>query len=377
MRNFFYRGRHVVEPPCTLQLSFTSSICIIAYLPSKSPRMFALRRSALRILTSSPASFANKPRTFTSLSCHTLRQTKPASQFLFYQRRWATTEAEEQKDAEEAPISKLQPTSAEEVENAIESDNAQAAATEASNSSGNFAGAPAGGDAPGLFSMSGQSSRLDSDRSERLSVPKPTVYVGNLFFDVTEDDVSRELGRFGQIKHVRLLRDSRGLSKGQGSPFQNLPKSITDIFSAATAAIEALHQQIYEGRRLVVQYAAYTTEEMNKRRQQRQPDTGSQEPKNPPSKTLFIGNMSFEMTDRDLNNLFRGIRNVVDVRVAIDRRTGQPRGFAHADFIDIKSAMEAMKVLKEKETYGRRLRVDYSFGNTVAPKNQSPPPSQQ
>ena len=79
--------------------------------------------------------------------------------------------------------------------------------------------------------------------------------------------------------------------------------------------------------------------------------------------------MSFEMTDRDLNNLFRGIRNVIDVRVAIDRRTGQPRGFAHADFTDVKSAMEALKVLADKENYGRKLRVDYSYGPSNAPRN--------
>ena len=80
--------------------------------------------------------------------------------------------------------------------------------------------------------------------------------------------------------------------------------------------------------------------------------------------------MSFEMTDRDLNALFKGIKNVIDVRVAIDRRTGQPRGFAHADFIDVKSAMEAMKVLETKETYGRKLRLDYSYGPNNAPRNQ-------
>jgi nucleolin len=95
------------------------------------------------------------------------------------------------------------------------------------------------------------------------------------------------------------------------------------------------------------------------------------EKKNPPSKTLFIGNMSWEMTDRDLNNLFRGIRNVIDVRVAIDRRTRPPRGFAHADFIDVKSAMEAEKVLQGKETYGRKLKIDYSYGSSVAPRNQA------
>ena len=146
--------------------------------------------------------------------------------------------------------------------------------------------------------------------------------------------------------------------------------------NAATNAIQSLHQQLFEGRRLVVQYAAFTSEEMDKRHQSSTDAPYRNKAKNPPSKTLFIGNMSFEMTDRDLNNLFRGIRNVVDVRVAIDRRTGQPRGFAHADFVDVKSAMEALQLLSEKETYGRRLRVDYSFGNSMAPRNQGVPPQQ-
>lgn len=44
--------------------------------------------------------------------------------------------------------------------------------------------------------------------------PKPTVYVGNLFFDVTENDLQKEFARFGTIKNVRLIKDVRGLSKG-------------------------------------------------------------------------------------------------------------------------------------------------------------------
>ena len=70
--------------------------------------------------------------------------------------------------------------------------------------------------------------------------------------------------------------------------------------------------------------------------------------------------MSFEMSDRDLNNLFREIKNVIDVRVAIDRRTGQPRGFAHADFVHTKDAEVAMEGLQGKVVCGRPLRVDYS-----------------
>ena len=51
---------------------------------------------------------------------------------------------------------------------------------------------------------------------------------------------------------------------------------------------------------------------------------------------------------------------MLDVRVAIDRRSGQPRGFAHADFTDVESAVTAKKALEQKSVYGRQLRVDYS-----------------
>lgn len=81
--------------------------------------------------------------------------------------------------------------------------------------------------------------------------------------------------------------------------------------------------------------------------------------------------MSFEMTDKDLNDLFREIKNVIDVRVAIDRRTGQPRGFAHADFVDVASASKAFEILQSKEIYGRKLRVDYSLSSTQTRNNPS------
>jgi nucleolin len=116
--------------------------------------------------------------------------------------------------------------------------------------------------------------------------------------------------------------------------------------------------QVFEGRNLVVQF--HRAKPQGSRPSGGAPGFAS----NPPSKTLFIGNMSFEMSDKDLNDLFRDIRNVMDVRVAIDRRTGQPRGFAHADFIDVASATKAKEVLAAKTIYGRNLRVDFSKSST-------------
>ena len=44
--------------------------------------------------------------------------------------------------------------------------------------------------------------------------PTKQLYVGNLFFDVTEDDLRREFSRHGTVTNVRVVYDARGLSKG-------------------------------------------------------------------------------------------------------------------------------------------------------------------
>ncbi|KEF60038.1 uncharacterized protein A1O9_04888 [Exophiala aquamarina CBS 119918] len=194
----------------------------------------------------------------------------------------------------------------------------------------------------------------------RQAEKKNTVYIGNLFFDITESELVKEFTQFGTISRCKIIRDNRGMSKG----FAYLEFAELE---SAESAIKTMNMQLYEGRRMTVQYAARDSSSF-------EPKHSAEHTMNPPSKTLFVGNMSFEMTDRDLGNLFRGIRNVIDVRVAIDRRTGQPRGFAHADFIDVKSAMEALKVLKDKETYGRKLRVDYSYNASTSPRNQEGSP---
>jgi nucleolin len=128
----------------------------------------------------------------------------------------------------------------------------------------------------------------------------------------------------------------------------------------AVRAVESSNQQVFQGRRLAVQF----------HRPRQAINSRTQGGANPPSKTLFIGNMSFEMSDKDLSDLFREVRNVIDVRIAIDRRTGQPRGFAHADFIDVASASKAMEFLKNKELYGRQLRVDYSLSTPRTPQRE-------
>jgi RNA recognition motif-containing protein len=109
-----------------------------------------------------------------------------------------------------------------------------------------------------------------------------------------------------------------------------------------------MHQSFYEGRRTICQYASGNYQ------------AADPKPTRPPSRNLFIGNLACDLKDRELNDIFKSVRNVIDVRVAIDRKSGTPRGFAHADFLDIPSAQVAAEILASKAPHGRRLRVDFS-----------------
>ncbi|KLJ10813.1 hypothetical protein EMPG_13814 [Blastomyces silverae] len=59
----------------------------------------------------------------------------------------------------------------------------------------------------------------DTLKKEPLPPLKPndTIYVGNLFFEVTAEDLKRDMAKFGNIHSVRIVYDSRGLSRGLNS----------------------------------------------------------------------------------------------------------------------------------------------------------------
>lgn len=104
--------------------------------------------------------------------------------------------------------------------------------------------------------------------------------------------------------------------------------------------------QVLEGRQMTVQYARGPMQ--------------AKEDGHPPSTTVYIGSLPFSLTDRDLQDLFKDIHGYYDVRFPVDRRSGLPIGYAHADFHTVEQATEAVEVLRRKWVQGRRLRVGYS-----------------
>lgn len=79
-----------------------------------------------------------------------------------------------------------------------------------------------------------------------------------------------------------------------------------------------------------------------------------------PQSTLYIGNISRQLTNAELEDLFKSLKNVLEIRVAVDKDTGDPRGFAHAEFVDVDSAIAAKEELDGKTFHGRDLVTDFA-----------------
>lgn len=124
-------------------------------------------------------------------------------------------------------------------------------------------------------------------------------------------------------------------------------------------AIEGTDNSFWHGRRI---HVAERTAKSSKSKEQRAMG---------PTKSIYIGNIPYETTDAELNRMFRELDNVKDVRVAVDRTTGWPRGFAHADFHDVEAATAAIAKLQGTTIGGRQLRLDYAAEATRGARDNS------
>ena len=84
---------------------------------------------------------------------------------------------------------------------------------------------------------------------------------------------------------------------------------------------------------------------------------------------LYVGNLSFETTENDLQDLFEQHGAVSEVNLMMDRMTGKSRGFAFITMNDGAQANAAMSALNGHELNGRALTV-----NEARPRPDRPRP---
>jgi cold-inducible RNA-binding protein len=76
------------------------------------------------------------------------------------------------------------------------------------------------------------------------------------------------------------------------------------------------------------------------------------------AKKLYVGNLTYETTDGDLQNLFGPFGTVQSAQVIMDRDTGRSKGFGFVEMNSGDEAQAAIDALHDKDNNGRRLTVN-------------------
>jgi len=82
---------------------------------------------------------------------------------------------------------------------------------------------------------------------------------------------------------------------------------------------------------------------------------------------LYVGNLAFETTENDLQDLFEQHGAVSEVHLMMDRMTGKSRGFAFVTMNNDEQAKAAMGATNGTELNGRSLNV-----NEARPREERP-----
>jgi RNA recognition motif-containing protein len=82
---------------------------------------------------------------------------------------------------------------------------------------------------------------------------------------------------------------------------------------------------------------------------------------------LFVGNLSYQTAENDLQDYFSQAGVVTSVNLMLDKMTGKSRGFAFIEFATAEEANKAVEEFHNKEFQGRALTV-----NIARPREERP-----
>lgn len=82
--------------------------------------------------------------------------------------------------------------------------------------------------------------------------------------------------------------------------------------------------------------------------------------------SIYVGNLSYEVTKDDLNTVFAEYGTVKRVQLPVDRETGRPRGFGFVEMSSDAEEEAAIQALDGAEWMGRDLKV-----NKARPREES------
>ncbi|GJL82810.1 MAG: RNA-binding protein [marine bacterium B5-7] len=86
---------------------------------------------------------------------------------------------------------------------------------------------------------------------------------------------------------------------------------------------------------------------------------------------IYVGNLSYSVTEDELQNLFAEFGVVTSANLIMDRETGRSKGFGFVEMENKEEAETAIKAIDGKEVGGRSLKVNEA---RPRPERSSKPP---
>ncbi|GME79204.1 unnamed protein product [Ambrosiozyma monospora] len=217
----------------------------------------------------------------------------------------------------------------------------------------------------------------EGDYSEKPKKPEPrskfAVWIGNLSYETTSEDIvsfivaktaeypewTPELSddepcmiKEKDITRVHLPKNGR---KNKGFAHVDFKKP-----SQLVAAI-SLSEKDLNGRNLLIK---------DSHSFQGRPEKVKVLSKNPPSRILFVGNLSFDTKEEILEEHFRHCGEIVRIRMATFEDSGKCKGFAFIDFRDEEGPTKALQDKSCKWLINRQLRMEYGEDRSARKRNQ-------
>ena len=85
---------------------------------------------------------------------------------------------------------------------------------------------------------------------------------------------------------------------------------------------------------------------------------------------IYVGNLSYRMNDKELEEVFSKFGAVKSAKVIMDRETGKSKGFGFIEMEDSAAGAKAIEALNGNENEGRTLRANEAQPRAEKPRRQ-------
>ncbi|XP_058787423.1 28 kDa ribonucleoprotein, chloroplastic-like [Vicia villosa] len=173
------------------------------------------------------------------------------------------------------------------------------------------------------------------------------LFVGNLPYDVDSEKLAMLFESAGTVEIAEVIYN-RETDRSRGFGFVTM-----STVEEAEAGVEKFSGYDYNGRALTVNKAS--PRGTRPEREDRPPRTYE------PVMRVYVGNLSWEVDDSILEQVFSEHGKVVSARVVYDRETGRSRGFGFVTLSDEKEMSDAIAALDGQIVEGRAIKVSVAI----------------